>query len=198
MSHIHFGLVLLAVFFMNYQVSADEQKKAPMSHSAQLQIHKVTLDVPLQPNEASQNIIVEKLTNMEQQRFVYLDLSISFPMTSKGALPYTQFIDGKLSNSKLDKAEPCEIGPLLMGPGVSYEIGPVANYNHLLMTVFTGDRSAFPYSDVACEYVSSGEIGSFHVRGFFHIVANAIPTAMSLQLRPMNPPFEVAAKVLAR
>ncbi len=162
-----------------------------------VEIEKVTIDVPLSVDEKTRAAIIDKLTGLAQLSFVYLDLSINFSRRGGGTVPYisTSGVNGLARENKAACAMP---QALPMGAGRAYIVGPIANYNHLLLTVFTGARAAFPYHDVSCEYVASGGHQQFRIRGFFHILKNSIPTAISVQLRPLTPPFEQAAKVLAR
>ena len=155
---------------------------------------KLQISVPLQSDEKQQAAIVDRLVALQDLHFVYLDLSIDFPASAGGRQSFTPYINGKAMDGG---ASDCPAGLLPMGPGVTYELGPLADYNHLLLSIFTGARSAFPYNDVSCEYVSGGDHGQMRVRGFFHVMANAIPTAVSLQLRPLTPPFDAASHVLA-
>jgi len=156
-------------------------------------IHKVNLNIPATIDEKVRESLVEKLTAIERLRFIYLDLSINFSAESDGVQPFTLML-----NDKPQAHRGCTIGPLPMGKGVRYDLQGIADYNHLLISLFTGARSAFPYLDVACEYSRSGQENQFHIRGFFYVLANAVPTAVSLQLRPFTPALDVARKILVR
>ena len=157
-------------------------------------IAKVLIDLPLVIDENAQSAIVDKLTSLEKHRFVYLDLAINFASGKKGAQPFAM----KHKGTWQDRNGCPELGPLPMGKSVIYGLKPIADYNHLLMSVFTGERVSFPYLDVSCEYVASGSHEQFRVRGFFYVVTNSIPTAVSMQLRPFNPRYDVALEVLAQ
>ncbi len=156
-------------------------------------IHKVNLVIPATSDEKGREAIIEKLTAMERQRFIYLDLSINFGNRSNSEQPFTLVFKGKPQ-----APQGCSIGPLPMGADVRYDLHGLADYNHLLISAFTGARSAFAYLDVSCEYTRSGQENQFHIRGFFHVLANRIPTAVSLQLRPFTPALDVARKILLR
>jgi hypothetical protein len=187
--------LVLAVMAFCIPVQTDEAFASKKADSPSQQIHKITVTIPQSIDENAQAKIIEKLLGMEKQRFVYLDLSINFSSETASSKPYSVMINGKPHE---DGGKGCSIGVLPMGAGVGYELGPVADYNHLLVSVYTGNRSAFPYNDVSCEYVNSGSESQFRVRGFFHVLGNSIPTATALQLRPFNPPFEVVRSVFAR
>ena len=186
--------VLLAGLFFSLQIRAGEHELDSKSKSSGQLIKKIVVSLPASIDEAAKANVIDKLTRLEQERFVYLDLSINSSSGSTDSVPYSLLINGKPSERHKGG---CEIGALLMGQGVTYELGPINNYNHLLISIITGDRSQLPYNDVSCEY-ASGISTQFHIRGFFHVIANSIPTAVGLQLRPFNPPFERAVKVLAR
>ena len=177
--------LFMAVFFAVSGVRADNQEQL---------IAKVILTVPSIVDDTAQNMIIQKLTTMIKRQFVYLDLSLVFSSAPDRPRPYRVSVNGKPAIG----GNGCSYGGLLMGEGVVYELGPIANYNHLLISVATGDRSSFPYHDVSCEYMGSGNQTAFRIRGFFHVLGNSIPTAQALQLRPFTPPFEMARKVLAR
>ena len=184
--------ILFAVLLMPVWPIAASAAAAP-----RIAIMKVTIDVPLDIDQKAKASIVDKLTGLEKHRFVYLDLTINYSARNGSGAPFVSTIN--VNGTPQGNSATCaQIGPLPMGPGSAYSLGPIAGYNHLLMSVYTGERAAFPYHDVSCEYVSSGSHEQFRIRGFFHIVTNSIPTAVALQLRPFNPPFELAAKVLAR
>lgn len=187
--------LVLAVMAFCIPVQADEAFASKKAESPSQQIHKIAVNIPQSIDEGTLAKIIEKLSGMEKQRFVYLDLSINFSSEKVSSKPYSVMTNGKPHEKA---AKGCSIGVLPMRAGVSYELGPVADYNHLLISLFTGDRSAFPYNDVSCEYVNSGSESQFRVRGFFHVLGNSIPTATALQLRPFNPPFEVAQSIFAR
>lgn len=154
---------------------------------------RVNIDIPADLTRPVRNKIIAQLTGLPGKRFVYLDLSVAFSTDDGKAQPFTAIVDGEPG-----RKTGCSFEALPMGSRVRYELGPLADYNHLLMSVLTGDRSAFPYNDVACEYGGSGRESRFHIRGFFYVLANSIPTAVSLQLRPLAPPLEVARQVLSR
>ena len=180
-----FATILCGAFVLG----ANERAKGEV---APVVIEKVKLHIPVALDEKQRDLIVEKLTGMEEQRFIYLDMSINFTDQSESGKPFLINLNGKRQSSKA-----CSIGALPMGEGVSYELGPLADYNHLVMSIFTGRRTTFTYNDVACEYTHSGSLSQFHIRGFFYVLSHSIPTAVSLQLRPINPPLDVAMRVLA-
>ncbi len=158
-------------------------------------IKKLIVNIPadIEKQPKTREALIGQLISMGDQPFVYLDLSVK--SIAGQPRPYSWTVHGKPGKFTSDSG----IGPLAMGAGIDYSLGPIAGYNHLLLSIYTGDRSLFPYLDVSLEYSAMGEGGTvFHVRGFFHIVENAIPTARSFQLRPFNPPFEIAAKILDR
>ncbi|MCF6199685.1 MAG: hypothetical protein L3J67_09875 [Hyphomicrobiaceae bacterium] len=185
-SFVLFATILCSAFVLG----ANERVRGEATPAV---IQKVKLHIPVTLDDKRRALIVEKLTGMEGQGFIYLDLSINFTDRPEGGQPFTVHLNGKQQARKS-----CPIGPLPMGEGVSYELGPLAAYNHLVMSIFTGGRTVFPYNDVACEYTDSGSLNQFHIRGFFHVLSNSIPTAVSLQLRPINPPFDMARRLLAR
>ncbi|MCP4933083.1 MAG: hypothetical protein GY927_02515 [bacterium] len=186
-----FGILFAVFLFPVLPNAASAAAAAPVA------IMKVTLDVPLVINEKTKAVIIDKLTYLEKHRFVYLDLRINFSARNGGGAPFVSSVNVK-GTPHGNSVTCAEIGPLPMGPGHAYSLGPIASYNHLLMTVYTGERAVFPYHDVSCEYTSSGSHEQFRIRGFFHILANSIPTAAALQLRPFNPPFAQAGNVLER
>ena len=191
-------LSLLAVLWNVAILSAadrPEENKRPVSS---LGFARLAVNVPVKMDEAQRKTIIEQLVELERQRFVYLDLSVDFLLDDEGVnetAPYSLMINGKRPSSARGG---CSFGRLPMGRGASYDLAPIAGYNHLLMTVFTGDRASFPYNDISCEYLSGGRQRQFRLRGFFHVMANAVPTAVSLQLRPLNPPFDLARQVLVQ
>ena len=194
MRHFSVLVIITALLFFS-AARADEVRAGTQQIRLAHSITKTNISIPVEMDEAAKAVIVEKLTSLEEQRFVYLDLSLEVSPRSGDMAPYRLTQNGKAHGLR---QKGCDTGALSMVPGLVYELGPMAGYNHLLMSIYTGDRSVFPYHDVSCEYVSSGHHQQFRIRGFFHIVTNSIPTAVGLQLRPFNPPFEIAAKVLAR
>jgi hypothetical protein len=191
-------LVFFAVLSLFSPVHADQgQGRAVVLDETGQQIEKIVVTVPVSIDKAARTTIVERLSSMEALRFVYLDLSVVFPVESDSMRPYTVSVNGKSVEDGAGKGG-CGFGALLMGAGVAYDLAPVADYNHLMISVYTGDRADFPYHDISCEYLDSGQKAAFRVRGFFHVLGNSVPTALGLQLRPFNPPLFVAAKVLSR
>ena len=189
-----FVLALLSFYSGDLTAIAGEPVPVKQPAPGSTSIERIVIRVPPSVDENLRDSIIDRLTGMENHPFIYLDLSIVFSGGSKEAIPFTQIVNGKpLKNGSAD----CAFGPLLMGRGVRYELGAVAGYTHLLMSVITGERSTFPFNDVSCEYRGSGDLTAFRVRGFFHVLSNAIPTASMLQLRPVHPPFGLAARVLA-
>ncbi len=187
-------LFVAQLFTVSLNAANSPPASPPASPAA---IAKVTIDIPLVMDEKAKATIVDKLTGLEKHGFVYLDLSINFSARNGGGAPFVSSVN--VNGLPQENSAACTgIGPLPMGSGRVYSLGPIASYNHLLMSVYTGERAAFPYNDVSCEYTASGSHDQFRIRGFFHIIANSIPTAAALQLRPFNPPFDLAAKVLAR
>ncbi len=155
-------------------------------------IKKVVVDVPAIVDEAKQSQIIEMLRGMKKARFVYLDLSIHYAHRGPQETPYSVVIKGKPYEGNKGAET------LLMGKGVVYHLGPVAGYNHLLLSIYSGDRADFPYHDISRDYAGGGEDSLFHVQGFFYVLSRIVPTADSLHLRPFTPPLEIAARVLAR
>lgn len=191
------GIVLILTVFSSLclVVSADVLVAQTLSKTSMSQIEKVTVNIPLLVDEASQNKIIKALNAMAGKRFVYLDFSIIFALGESGKLPYTVNVDGKPHVSSVKN---CDFGALMMGEGVRYSMGPIVGYNHLLISVLTGGRSSFPFNDVSCEYTARVDQARFHIRGFFYVLSRDIPTATELDLRPLSPPFEVAREVLSR
>ena len=156
-------------------------------------IRKMTIDVPVVIEDQAREEIIAQLTALAQEKLVYLDLQISFKRQSNAAQPFSLTIKG----IGAPKEQDCAFGPLPMGAGAVYELAPLAGHNHQLISVYSGDRAAFPYHDISCEYRMSGQVAAFHVRGFFHVLTNDIPTAILVQLRPFNPPSEQVQKLFA-
>ena len=157
-------LSALAVLFLTGFSAIAQTTARPNAAKQGQQIKKITVTIPQKRDEAAQAIIVEKLLSLETRRFIYLDLSINFPARSNEGLPYSVSVNGKPPS---DDTRECETGAQLMGGGVTYHMGPIANYNHLLLSVFTGDRSAFPYNDVSCEYLGLMILAFFMCADFF-------------------------------
>ena len=186
-----FGILFAVVLCPVWPIAASAAVAPPVA------IMKVTLDVPLVIDEKVKAAIARKLSGLEKHRFVYLDLRINYSARSGSGTPFVSSVNVN-GFPQGDSTACAMIGPLPMGAGRAYSLGPIAGNNHLLMSIYTGERAAFPYNDVSCEYAASGSHEQFRIRGFFHIVTNSIPTAAALQLRPFNPPLALAAKVLAR
>ncbi len=187
-----FGILFAVLLFPVWPFAANAAAAAPF-----VAIAKVTIDVPLSLDEKAKAVIVEKLTGLEKHSFVYLDLRINFSARNGGGAPFVSSVN--VNGVPQENSAGCMgIGPLPMGADRVYSLGPIAGYNHLLLSVYTGERAAFPYHDVSCEYTASGNHEQFRIRGFFHILTNSIPTAAALQLRPFNPPFALAAKILGK
>ncbi len=188
----NFFVVLLAALLLPASLNAANNSSAPDAAIA-----KVTIDIPFLLDEKEKAAIVEKLTGLEKHSFIYLDLRINYSARNGDGAPFVSSVNVK-GVPQANSAACAGGGALPMGAGRVYSLGPVAGYNHLLMSVYTGERAAFPYNDVSCEYTASGSHEQFRIRGFFHIIANSIPTAAALQLRPFNPPFAIAAKLLSK
>lgn len=161
--------------------------------ASQDEIRRYDISLPADANGAAREAALEKFENMRSGEVIYLDLVVHTASDTTRPTAMSVARDGK--NIK-DFAKGCDIGPLAMAPDISYDLGPIAGNNHLLIKAFTGTRTSFPYNDVACEYIAATVSTALRLRGFFVVIENSVPTARALQLRPVNPPFERAMKAL--
>ena len=159
-------------------------------------IKTVVINIPVAPKDGDIARIGEKLQALADSGFVYLDLTIRFTPGGKDGAPFYLSRYGK--PVKRDE-KGCAYDALKMQAGLAYHIniGALVGQYHLLATVYSGDRAAFAYNDISCEYLRP-DLSGFRVRGFFHVIRNMIPTAVHLQLRPFTPPFPLASKILKK
>ena len=175
-------LVIITAMFLFSAARADDLIAGKQHTGLDQSILKRVISVPVELDEAAKEVVVDKLTSLEEQRFIYLDLSIGHSPGGEDTASYGLTRNGKPQGARQNG---CDIGVLPMSEGLVYELGPIADYNHLLMSIFTSDRSAFPYNDVSCEYVAGGDSTTFRVRGFFSCHNQLDPDGCLLAASPL-------------
>lgn len=89
----------------------------------------------------------------------------------------------------LDVVVPAEEGCHTFGPELQGE-GPVSlptGDNHLLVYAHRGDPGRFPFNGVGCAYApGQPSMSALRVRGFYAVLTSSIPTAVQVDLRPVE------------
>lgn len=102
------------------------------------------------------------------------------------------YLDLTFDPSAVANSDGCDqgiFGPLSHPDNFEFQIKPVADNNHLLMTIIPGSKTQFPYNAVSCPYNSATPTEAhMRFRGYYVALHYVIPTAVLIELRPINPP----------
>ena len=92
-----------------------------------------------------------------------------------------------------------QFGPLAHSDNFEFQIKPIADNNHLLMTIIPGSKTRFPYNAVSCPYNGSSPSDELiRFRGFYIALHHSVPTADLLEFRPINVPLDKTIKIIKR
>jgi hypothetical protein len=124
------------------------------------------------------------------------DQKIIDEMTSISDSPLPVYIDWQLRFSGIDDFDcgNCIVSfnqtegmPIAGDSSLASYLVPVNSYStHFIFNVLIGPTIQFPFNAVSC-YRSGGDQLTISIKGFYTAISYTVPTAVALELRPVNP-----------
>ena len=141
----------------------------------------------------------KRLVTLFDDPVIYLNLKVILDGSDETA------VTTQLEESTVPEPAPCgqnNYGRMIMSPGLQYIVDSAYDYKgqtvNLSALIFPGERTAFPYNDVSCNYYSDDQLATFEVTGFFYVHINPVKNGFEVQLRPITPDFKSATGILTR
>lgn len=138
---------------------------------------------------------IQKPEEIYDETFVYLDLRVvldaSSPDTSVTALSDLSPTGTPLTGICI----PGSYGKLDMAPDLAYSVVTRTQDGvRVTASMYPGDRAENPFNDVFCAFDGNPTQAVFRLRGFFFVMKDQTENGIVVQLRPINPTPDEAAK----
>ena len=157
----------------------------PETDTGNIKVSKKVFDLTngyLNGGEPDQNIIDEMLRVSENPQPVYINWQLTF----------SGIEDFDCRNCILSPNEGDGF-PISKDSDLSMYSIPVHTYStHFLFDVLLGSTAQFPFNAVSCYQSGSGRV-TIKIQGYYSAISYSVPTAIALELRPINPCIMIPA-----
>ena len=138
---------------------------------------------------------IQKPEEIYDETFVYLDLRVVLDATSPDTA-VTALSDLSPTGTPITGiCVPGSYGKLDMAPDLAYSVVTRTQDGvRVTASMYPGDRAENPFNDVFCAFDGNPAQAVFRLRGFFFVMKDQTEDGIFVQLRPINPTPDEAAK----